>query len=713
MASALREFTLGSMKDPGLAGLKSSIRLPIAVAIASALVLPLGSEQAIMFAFVGSFVPAATSKGFTGPWWSRLGGWIGVALVLSVAVVLMSHLSESPVLGTLFLLLLAFIVSLGARISGFANVLKLPLIDGTTVALLVPAEGEVNDRVLGLCVGVGVLAVLSLIFDRDKLQLHSRIADALDALAQAIETGHVPGGTTSNLKRSLESLPAPVGGSRRLSALAGLVRSVEIQEQFVQRAGPDVHGSDFATQLAALDRQCAQALRRQGDAPAESDAKAALDNCIAELSASVSAGLANASISDAEVADRADQLVTRQDAALNGLIIVSLTRRSLGLASSPPSDIGQARELQSEPSRPAILGATITSMFSPQSAAMREALRAVIAVGLAAVVAYAFPLEHGYWVVLTTLVVLSVNAGGTFVMAIVQIVGAYVGLILSVFLTQFINTTPLAIIGMLVALFLFLYSERVLGLGLAMVWLTVAMVMMLSISSPGTWEVGTERPLDVLLGSVVGVVAGLLLWPSGVGRVLNSALAEAFRSISAVSGSMARRLLDGQQPEQFNNPSWRAAFGATERSIDGLSSYLMQAGRKAIPDGVYIDLVDRVTWQMYTAVAVHRFVSPVVDGQPLSAALVTEQDALEQTYRRIADGLDEGRVSTEVTTAATLVLPAPAQAEAFVHRVRAGQLNEQHKQELLDVAALRHWIGDQASVANGIELSLDQANGRS
>ncbi len=696
MASALRQFTLGSMKDPGFAGLKSSIRLPIAVAIASALVLPLGNEQAIMFAFVGAFVPAATSNGFTGPWWSRLGGWLGIAAVLTVSVVLMSALSSNPWAGSIYLILLAFFITLAARISGFATVAKLPLIDGSTVALLVPGQGEVGYRVLGVCVGVGVLAVMSLILDRDKLQLHGRIADALDGLANAMESGLEPDGIAASLKGSFAELPVPVGGPRRLSALAGLVRTVEIQERLIHRCGAQLRDNGLAVQLASLDRECAAALKRKGTAPTVAQADEHLEAVVGSMTDTLKLALDDAAVDARTLTDQADVLVTTKDAALNATMTVAFTRQSLGLDSQMQLASAEIGQPQGQPGRASIFIAAILSMFSPRSAGMREALRAAIAVGLAAAVAYSLPLEHGYWIVLTTLVVLSVNAGGTAVQAVVQVVGAFAGIALSIVVLHFISSSTVTIIAMLISLFLFLYSERVLGLALSMMWLTVAMVMMLSISTPGEWRVAKERPLDVVLGAAVGVAAGLLLWPSGIARVLDSALAEAVRSIFEVSGTTARQLLTGQSLPERNSKDWSTAVGATERSIDGLGSFLMQQGKKTVPDRIYVDLVDQVVWLLYAGLIVERFVKPIVNAEPLSPALLEIVGGLEVQAKTVADSLESAAPAGDAFSDYSVKLPAQEQAVEYVSRLRASPADDRTA-ALLDSAGVRHWIGDQQS----------------
>src|SRR3954454_7705253 len=57
---------------------------------------------------------------------------------------------------------------------------------------------------------------------------------------------------------------------------------------------------------------------------------------------------------------------------------------------------------------------------------------------------------------------------------------------------------------------------------------TVTLLILFNLIAPEGWRIGLVRIEDVLLGSGVSLLVGLLFWPRGAGAALGDALAEAY-----------------------------------------------------------------------------------------------------------------------------------------------------------------------------------------
>jgi hypothetical protein len=91
---------------------------------------------------------------------------------------------------------------------------------------------------------------------------------------------------------------------------------------------------------------------------------------------------------------------------------------------------------------------------------------------------------------------------------------------------------------------------------------TINLIVVFNLILPAGWQVGLVRIEDVLVGALISLVVGVLLWPRGahreVGRTLGSLIAAWFRS--GRTRSIAS--LDSRPPSQ---PLPAAAGGGNSR----------------------------------------------------------------------------------------------------------------------------------------------------
>jgi uncharacterized membrane protein YccC len=177
------------------------------------------------------------------------------------------------------------------------------------------------------------------------------------------------------------------------------------------------------------------------------------------------------------------------------------------LMDSVPADMSPKRERRSIRILP-----TLRSNFTFESVTFRHAIRLGGAAAIATAIAEAVHLPRGYWVVVTVLVVLKPNFGGTIERVIQRIGGTVVGGVIAMLITIFIPNE--AMLFLCVALLAFIsFSIRSFGYGFFTLVLTPLFMVLLDLANPGDWKVSLFRILDTLVGGILALVGGYTLFP--------------------------------------------------------------------------------------------------------------------------------------------------------------------------------------------------------
>jgi uncharacterized membrane protein YccC len=162
------------------------------------------------------------------------------------------------------------------------------------------------------------------------------------------------------------------------------------------------------------------------------------------------------------------------------------------------------------------LGGIVTMLkdnLTFRSLAFRHALR----LGVTATAALAFyrflDLPHGAWLTLTAIVILKPNFGGTYQQAVQRVGGTVAGSIMGAILAGAI-TDLYVLDAFLVPFGILAYSLMAHNYGLGVLFLTPFIVLLLNTVQMGDWQVAAVRSLDTVLGGVLALLAGYLLWPS-------------------------------------------------------------------------------------------------------------------------------------------------------------------------------------------------------
>jgi uncharacterized membrane protein YccC len=123
-----------------------------------------------------------------------------------------------------------------------------------------------------------------------------------------------------------------------------------------------------------------------------------------------------------------------------------------------------------------------------------------------------FRLPRGYWAVVTVLVVLKPNFGGTIERVIQRIVGTVFGGVTAMLISVFIRDQTMLFLCVTFLAFTS-FAIRSFGYGFFTLVMTPLFMVLLDLANPGDWKVSLFRILDTLIGGLLGLIGGYTLFP--------------------------------------------------------------------------------------------------------------------------------------------------------------------------------------------------------
>lgn len=187
--------------------------------------------------------------------------------------------------------------------------------------------------------------------------------------------------------------------------------------------------------------------------------------------------------------------------------------------------------------------------------ALRHALRLAVAAAISLFISGEFAFVHGYWLTMTVVLILQPYLGTTWQITAKRIVFSSLGGLLAAGLT-FVVHTPVSIALCVFPLAIATMIFRPIDYGLFVMCLTPQFVLISSLTDPlhSDLRLAGERAFDSVLGGVLVLLVGVLLWPRQRHRELGEQLAAA---ISANRNYLSA-ILDVQR------------YPATSNSVDAL-----------------------------------------------------------------------------------------------------------------------------------------------
>lgn len=181
-----------------------------------------------------------------------------------------------------------------------------------------------------------------------------------------------------------------------------------------------------------------------------------------------------------------------------------------------------------------------------RSVFFQNAVRIALALTAARLVAGVDTLPHGFWAMLATLTLTRTTMDETWRTIRLALAGTLAGALLTAGTLTLVGTHGAVYAAVLPVWMLVAFTVGpVRGVGWAQGLFTVLVALVFAQLAPPTWRLAEVRMLDVLVGSVIGAVFGLLAWPRGAHEELRHTAAELLRRAAEIVVATSASVAEG------------------------------------------------------------------------------------------------------------------------------------------------------------------------
>jgi Fusaric acid resistance protein-like len=613
-----RALQVARDKDPECDALRRAVRAAIMVPLTAGFAFfVVGGKVVPLYALLGAFWLLVVTE-FPGNRQQRAVAYLGLAVNGFVLITLGTLVAPvAPLAVTLM-----FFLGVAVVLAGMLSATMSAGLRATLLCYVWPVctpVGPVGERLLGWLIGVAICVPAALFFlpPRHYGALRRHVALVCGALADRIDGV----GSAEDVTAAMDALRAnflaasfrPVGLSAGSRAL---VRVVDILELVADLVDDDTGATLGAVTAPAVDvlRSCARLLDAS-QLPNRAANRAALDQALPRLRASArhnyreDVALILGAKDDASAVATGRLLlgcrIITTTIALTGRVIAAAAAadarpvwaRALGLQ-LPPT--GFADRLSSETAA----GTTIvTGFLAVRSVAAHNGLRMGVGLALAVAVTHLRLVEHGFWVVVGTMVVLSSSALSTRTKVFQAVVGTTLGIALGGVLVGAVGSVP-AVLWLLVPITVFgsTYLPRFVSFTAAQAMSALSLLVILNLTAPAGWHAGLLRIEDIAMGAAVGMGVSLLLWPRGATAAVASLIGAAVDvNVRYLQVAVLRVIGDRPQHPPGGVEADLAALShdalvGGRRVDDAVRHYLSETGSGADLRTPVVRAANRATW---------------------------------------------------------------------------------------------------------------------
>ncbi|MEU3693264.1 FUSC family protein [Streptomyces narbonensis] len=210
-----------------------------------------------------------------------------------------------------------------------------------------------------------------------------------------------------------------------------------------------------------------------------------------------------------------------------------------------------------------------------RSVFFQNAVRIGMALAAARLIAGIDTLPHGFWVLLATLTLTRTTVRETRTTERKALTGTLVGALVAAALLAVVGTDIEVYAVALPPLMLVTFTlGPVKGVGWAQALFTVVVALVFAQLAPATWQLAEFRLLDVLTGSAIGAVFGLLAWPRGAHDELRRSVAVLLRiAAEIVVATTAQIAAGGRRVPVVTAPGHRSLQHALVMAESAYAQY--------------------------------------------------------------------------------------------------------------------------------------------
>lgn len=222
-----------------------------------------------------------------------------------------------------------------------------------------------------------------------------------------------------------------------------------------------------------------------------------------------------------------------------------------------------------------------TGYLATRAVIVRNSLRTGLGLALAVATTHAFPVQHGFWVVLAAMSVLRSSALTTGTKVLRAVTGTALGFVIGALLIELLGVDPAVLWTVLpVAAFLAAFVPDVWSFTAGQAAFTMLVLIVFNLIHPTGWQVGLVRIEDIVVGGAVGVLVSLLLWPRGSGNAVTAAIRSAFVVGTDYLCTAVSRITHGTSAAAVEALGHRA-LTASRTVDDAVRQYLSESGGPA------------------------------------------------------------------------------------------------------------------------------------
>ena len=220
-------------------------------------------------------------------------------------------------------------------------------------------------------------------------------------------------------------------------------------------------------------------------------------------------------------------------------------------------------------------GKKLSSSFMALVRALKQPLRTGTAAAFSYLAYRAFQLPHGYWAVISAVIVMQSNLGRSISAGTNRLLGTAIGALVGavVFRIAALNVYG---VFLAIALTMAICSIRPLQQSQRLAGVTAAIVMLVGEGS--AWRAGFSRFVDVALGILVALLVSFL-WPSRAELDLRSSLADTYRDLQQFFTAVLTYLDEGHSSAPVDQLK-RKTYVNSGRNHDLLADFKNEPGRR-------------------------------------------------------------------------------------------------------------------------------------
>ncbi|MCX5052426.1 MULTISPECIES: FUSC family protein [unclassified Streptomyces] len=460
------------------------------------------------------------------------------------------------------------------------------------------APATLPERLAGLAVGVALLIVCETLLPQPaQPSYRARIADALDLAAQAAtclvravqvpDHGYVERLRTTGRDLRLSRQPAggrPTGAGRPDRALAQAGSATRrLLDQLAALAELPAAPADMPSEtllrgIAATCAGTAQIVRGQR--------ATAGPELMEEMTAQFLA--TRGSTPNARVSGL-HGLLRRQSTVLTVAVSAVTVRTAVALASGVRHSVPGLPHEQfwyAEKSTGRLWIVRATGNLTPRSVVFQNAVRTALGLALARLVAGSLDLSHGFWVLLSVLTLCRTTAGATWSAVRSAAAGTLAGALAAGLLLVGAGDAIEVYEYLLAPTMLVAFSVGPVG---GPAWAQGLFTLVVSTAfaqiAPVTWQLAEARLVDVLTGSAVGLMCGLLAWPSGAHSEIRRSVGALFRAAAPLVRATADAMTNPTPRQDVTAQALQLTLHRLRIAQAAYAQYRAEPAPRAAEDG--------------------------------------------------------------------------------------------------------------------------------